>query len=377
MIHLNGRYPGTGRLATSRPISGRGTGEQTFSGKTTVAAPTTPPTPQKPVTKKKSFLRRWALPSFIAVSALGIGAGIHVRNNIPVITSTTLSPTVSGADYQVKTGAEKRDLLWKQVEASAYETLPATDSAGVLAGKTVLEKLDHGVKLLDFSYLGNTFDQAQDVRPSHEKLFHPFGAVAKVKVVPREGHPYTGMFSQPSIGLARLSLAIDEAKYAPGMALKFMVDGKPSVNTIAVPTLDPQESRDFFEKAPTNRFPVTDGVAFRTVNALLTYGGKVGASNELPVDNLAAMGPDGQTVAEAKAPYKLEYRPSGAHFDPKTTVDFRTELGKIPVGTVLYEIWGQEEKDSKEMKHLGDIVTESPFVASQFGDKELNFQHAR
>jgi hypothetical protein len=340
---------------------------------------TTPETdaPIQTPKKVKSNQWKWFKRILLGSSILGLGGvGVHIYQAIPVIRSTALNPNLSGPQYQEKSASEKQTLLWNQIQSSAYKNLPLTNSAGVTAGNGFCEKMDNFVKVFDSSYIKDSFDLGSDVRPPHHKLFHPFGASAKVEIVPKTGHPYTGLFKTGGIGIARLSLAADDKQYAPGIALKFLIDGKPSKNTIAVPNLEPQVSRDFFEQTPSNIFPEPTGNGFKVVNPILIREAKVEATNRLPVSNLSTITPDGKEVSNAHAPQKIEFRPASVHFDPKTTADFREDLAKIPTGSILYEIWGKSEKD-ETFVHLADVKTTSSFVASSFGDQELNFQHPR
>jgi hypothetical protein len=337
-----------------------------------------PEVPPKTTPKNKSKIRKWIFRSLLGASLLGVGAGVYVRNQIPVVRSTEINQALSGPSYTQKSAQEKQELLWSAISQHPYKVLPATNSVGILAGENALEKFNNFVKVLDSGYMSNTFETAEDVRPPRDKIFHPFGAAAKVELVPaKTPHPFTGMFSQPVIGVARLSLAASEAEYAPGIALKLMVDGKPSVSIVAVPNLDPQTSRDFFEQTPTNIFPATDSTAFRVVNSILTRAADVEASNKLPVAHLSRILPHGDDVDNPVAPYQIEFRPAEVHFEPDTTNDFRAELGKIPAGTVIYQLWGRASEDSEDYFHIADVKTASPFVASAFADRELNFQHAR
>jgi hypothetical protein len=354
------------------------TGFQTvkFGAQTATAAPAPEPS-QTPVPSPKRQSRRWFTRLFLGALALGGGAlGYRIHQNISVIQSTQLNETVAAPGYQSQPAVKKQQILWQLVAESPYTVLPRTDSAGVTSGSG-LGKLDSFVKVFDGHYMRDTFDQAADVRPPHAKLFHPFGAVAQVEFVPRPGHPFTGFYSEGGIGLARLSLAASEAEYSPGIALKLLVDGKPSVNVFAIPSLEPQSSRDFFLRTPTNHFPVGDGFVVKQVNGILEREAGVAAANRVRVDHLAAIGPSGQPVTSPNGPDQIEFRPAQVHFDPNTTRDFRMELADIPPGTVIYEVWGRSASTGDSYVPLGSVRTTSPFVASRFGDEELSFQHPR
>src|SRR5258708_13492813 len=106
--------------------------------------------------------------------------------------------------------------------------------------------------MLNRGRLRRAFDVEDRGRPPRIKLFHAFGAVAKVSFEPEPGHPYTGLFATGGPALARLSLALDAGNYSPSAAFKLFVDGKPCEHILLDQALDRQTSRDFFERAPTN-----------------------------------------------------------------------------------------------------------------------------
>ena len=59
----------------------------------------------------------------------------------------------------------------------------------------------------------------------------------------------------------------------------------------------------------------------------------------------------------------------------RRTADVREQLGAIPTGTTVYEMWAKNA-DGTDTK-LGEVKTMSPFVASGFGDHVLYFRHNR
>ncbi len=335
-------------------------------------------TPEKPGPKPTPRKRFRFAKCILAASLIGIGgSGLYIKKQIPVIDPAAAAPqNLQGPSYHAKTAQEKQQLLWDRIQSTRYTQLPALDSAGALSGKG-LQKLNNLVKIFDSTYMRNTFDLAEDVRPAHEKPFHPFGAVAKVQFVPKKAHPFTGMFQNNAIGLARLSLAMDESIYAPGIGLKLLVDGKPSINIEAVPSLDPQDSRDFFLRTPSNILPVANNAVAKLVNFILTREAGVESAIHLPLDHIALMSPEGKPVKQPVAPYQIEFRPAQVHFDPNNKNDFRVNLSQIPTGSVIYEIWGKESPDSTQFFHIADLKTTSPFLMSQSGDQELNFLHPR
>lgn len=281
----------------------------------------------------------------------------------------------------------QQEALWARVAAEPYATLPRVGSAGFQhTFKDTAAALSKG-------HMRRAFDLDQDARPVRTKTFHPFGTVAKAVfeahgagVVARlpEGarpgpHPYTGLFRTGSVGLVRLSLADDEDPYIPGCALKLLVDGAPSANVLAIPSFAGQESRDFFSRSPTNVLPGTKGLGFMGKLSIGLFIRIQRRAVEQPLvlalDRLAAVNRDGTRVEAPRAPFQVELRPAEAHLPADCADDFRTALAaRVPAGTVIYRLFGRDEGE-QAWWYLGDVRTESGFVASAFGDKELHFVH--
>ena len=64
----------------------------------------------------------------------------------------------------------------------------------------------------------------------------------------------------------------------------------------------------------------------------------------------------------------------------RATIPHRTPishdvLAQIPSETPLYRMYGKVSAEAKKV-YIGTIRLESPFVASEFGDHILAFQHA-
>src|SRR5690606_10870954 len=105
---------------------------------------------------------------------------------------------------------------------------------------------------------------------------------------------------------------------------------------------------------------------------------------ELLVNDLAAIGTDGEKVAKVVSPRQIFFVPNPELVFSSEPHDVREDFFKIPVGTSIYKIYAlsdkfrsfdyseyddQKAKDFlKESELIGDIVTTSEFVASQFGD---------
>lgn len=230
--------------------------------------------------------------------------------------------------------------------------------------------------------LNNAFteNEGDEVTEGRVKIFHPFGSVAKVELNVTAGE-YTGMLAkgQSVLGVARLSLG-GPGDYLPGMALKLLIDGKPSVNTHTVFSLDGQgENQNFFANAFSHKIPAPTGLATLALAQLF----KLVKSDpfSLPIEHFASITPTGDVVSEADvmAPDHLIFQPTAnarGLIEEDSTLDFRAELRKIPSGTVLWTVQAvRSEGDAPQ--EIGTLKTTSELIASDRGDRQLFFKHVK
>ena len=98
----------------------------------------------------------------------------------------------------------------------------------------------------------------------------------------------------------------------------------------------------------------------------------------LPLYQAAAVTSDGVAVAKPVTPYQIEFEPTKeavALYTPYADQDPRRALSHIPVGTAIYSIRLREAEGAELGPAIGHVVTASKFVASDYGDKHLFFQH--
>ena len=50
-------------------------------------------------------------------------------------------------------------------------------------------------------------------------------------------------------------------------------------------------------------------------------------------------------------------------------------MSKVTPGTMLYEVWAKESPRTAEKVLIGKVTTKSELISSEYGDKELFFQH--
>ena len=161
--------------------------------------------------------------------------------------------------YDSFSAKEKRAILWENSIKNDYDLdhLDTSKTSFLEKGKLFLK-----------SYLLPAFNHTSDELPEGRKrLIHEFGSVAKVKWIPSDHSPFTGLFSTGGLGLIRVSLATLGDPYIPGLALKILIDGAPSVNFHVMYSLDGQGSnRNFFFNTFSNVIPSPTGIlAFAAV----------------------------------------------------------------------------------------------------------------
>jgi hypothetical protein len=304
------------------------------------------------------------------------------------------------AGYEASTAAQKQTTLWELLASTEYARTCRPSSGTFLQAV----KSTNSIPKLPL-----TFEHSSDQLPTgRAKMLHPFGAVARFELVTDENAPrYTGLLAPGSkvYGIARFSLAGDAKLigFTPGMALKFLVDGKPSLNVMAMDSLMGQDrDRNFFRHLFANgvgdphvgvpfwdllNWAKADALAFASNTifaASMAQGPDAPNPNHLRVDHLAAWKPDGKPVprAERDYPYDLLFEPAPAlqrkwdnNFLYRYVSDYRDVLGEIvSPGDVLYTVYGAKRGEPTP-RRIGVIRATSRFVASKWGDFRLFFRH--
>jgi len=284
---------------------------------------------------------------------------------------------LAGASYEKLAAEEKSTALWKAASAQPYEKLPELNSAGLLGGGLIGAVRSIG-ELFRFKRLKQTFDQGSDVRDPRSKLFHPFGAAAMVDIEPVAGNTVyrgfttagpvpSGLLAQATSGMVRLSLATPEKiGFTPGMALKLLQDGQPSRNLVAIHSLAGEPTHNFFSPTLSTTIAPPTSIPARAIAWLTSF-----VANPF----VRKVAPEVMTLS-GTAPARLDFVPTSAVAHLATgKIDFRSELSAVPVGTPLYDVYSVDAAGTKVL--VAHVKTTTPFVASQFADQTLNFQHNR
>jgi hypothetical protein len=272
-------------------------------------------------------------------------------------------------DYQSRYAREKQDLLWQNTLDAEYVTLPP------YVDKSWNFILSHIGALFR---LNETFEYVSDEMPKHKaKLTHNYGVLAHMRFVPVGNSPFTGIYGFGGIGVIRLSMTADPSTgYIQAMALKFLVDGAPSVNLHLMNNLDGQgDNWNFFAGPFSNKLPHATS---KPVVILEKIFEKVkNPANELPVEHLAKIDTEGTVYKIYSAPEQLFFEPDESlryAIDPKSREDFRETLKAVVAEGELGQLYGMV---GEQRVLLGSIYVESELIASQYADEVLFFQHNR
>ena len=273
--------------------------------------------------------------------------------------------------YNLKAN-NKMDLLWDKINQN--NTPLGFYSTSALAG-------------IFFEDMKTSFDIVGDELPAgRKKLIHTVGRVAKTEFISTKDHPYTGIFEGCSNVLLRASVAkaTDPSKntaegalanFTPGFGIKFLRDGFPSANLIAMYGVDGQNSWNFFKNDFSNHIPAATGGAVKAL-ALKFSSGTPYVQN-IGLKDLALINCKGEIRTKARYPFKLIFRP---HKDLKTShpdnykIDYMDQLKNVKIGINIYDVYAIDQPNSTE-KLIGSIKTTSNFMSSYWGDESLFFRH--
>lgn len=293
------------------------------------------------------------------------------------VASLVLSPVIPHSvalpkAYQLLSAEAKQEVLWNQhVLPSRYKKLPSYLS---FDPKQIIGSA------VGFADLRTVFTRDSDVMPfGRRKMIHSFGSVAPVEFIGDPTSRFTGLFRENKVpGLARISLAAPPlvAGNIPGMGLKLFVDGKPSANIIVMNSVNGQGANtNPFAKSFSNIIPSPEGVLL-TLGAL-RFMGAVKDPTELSLKQVAQFEKSGAEVASPVTPYQVVFVPTkiaAISVAEHSKKDFRQDLAMIQAGTPLYDVYAKASPGSP-LEKVGSLKTTGPFVASEFGDAHLFFQH--
>lgn len=273
--------------------------------------------------------------------------------------------------------SEKQQQIWQKIQESQYEQLPP------------LPKID--LVSLFITSLSKKMDSLRDeAPPGWKKAIHARGIVAKIKFVASANTPFTGLFRGVDYGLLRASITGDPSKrnFAPGLAIKFLIDSQPSANFSALVSLVGQgQNYNFLAHEFSNIVPVVNEVGPKLIN--LIFRRVTRYPTKLYLENLAQFDRRGERETKPYYPRQIYLVPNPQLQFPETPPhDFRSDLATIAAETLLFSVYGVDPakiSDSEigepeyrsQAEIIGQIETTSNFIASSYGDSQLFFRHQR
>jgi hypothetical protein len=281
----------------------------------------------------------------------------------------------SDPEFDALAASQKQQLLFEETLATEYKDLPQWTGREPLA---MFALSLNPIRSMVRKFFNVTLDHSSDVMPEgRKKGIHTYGSTAAIEFVADGESPFTGLYQGKTPGLIRLSLATkpSESAIVPGAAVKFFVDGKPSINIVAMNSLEGQASHNFFTQNFSTFIAPPRGGALKVLAAAF----RTATKDPTKVDSsaLAATSQDGSLVRQAVAPEQLVLVPNREQlvFDA-TPHEVREDFATLAPGTRLYEVFGIAAGSTAPV-YIGHIDSSSRFVASQFGDERLFFRHLR
>lgn len=340
-------------------------------------------------TFENNFPKTSSVSSSDRIYCVCYGESIYMRIQVLVITLFCLSlgacksEAALDASYERMEACEKQEQLWQEVEASEYKELPTFSNLGIIQ-----------FLAMSFQELKLKTDYKSDIAPKGwKKYLHRKGAMAKVKIVPVGKKKFTGIFEGADCALLRLSLTYNPKggkPVAPGLALKVLRSRVPSANVSALYRLDGQDKDfNFFKNPLSNIVPVGDSIGTKMVNKL--FKRVTSYPEELRLEDMARVDSEGITEEKVRAPRQIFFVPNPKLAQSSDEHDVRLDFLKIPVGTSIYKIYALADtpkgfdyeqysdvdiaKFVAKSELVGEIISTSKFLASEFGDEGIFFRH--
>lgn len=164
-----------------------------------------------------------------------------------------------------------------------------------------------------------------------------------------------------------------------GLALKFLVDGRASVDTVALYDAHGQgNNTNYFYR----KFQTTMASAKNLITSVIekTRNQFEYPARSIPVRDLTKFTPDGKVVADFVYPYMLEFRPHARVANlmaDDSKMETRAELQQKLTPGPIFDVYAASALDDPNAFHIGQVVLKSEVVPSEFGDKKLCFKHQR
>ena len=282
----------------------------------------------------------------------------------------------SGPDYYNRLKRDQKlQWLWAQIEATKYHRLPTYENFG----DNTIEDL---VGYLPSQLLGAFTNNSDVLVLGRQKIIHKMGSTALVEFLPAS-KKYL-----PFKGIIRLSNAVNpEQAVYPSFSLKIPLDHSVrSINMNFGKSFDGQmfqnnfngvKNFNFFNHHPS--YPFSNEIPNTTYSKLgktfkWIFDRAHPHPNYIPISDLSKVMKDNQ-----QAPRRLVFiapEPIRDLMTPHRNQDVRPIFSSIPAGTVIFKVY-ESRGLSDPGTFIGDLVTQTQFLASAFGDKNLYFRHEK
>ncbi len=267
-------------------------------------------------------------------------------------------------NYQSLKATKKQELLWENISQAPYLVLPQIGSAlflQFLGSPSILT-------------LNTTLDRESDELPlGRLKFIHTLGSCATFRFEPK-ANEYSGVFKSGAQGILRMGWAAtpELMGYIPGVSLKFLIDGKPSVNVVTGFSLDGQgDDSNFFSNELSNRLPEPQNPLIQILLGVFKLASR--SPLYLPLDHLAERESSGKLADEVIYPDEMILAsPLKKKFSQLEEQDLRLKFQNLKNGQVLFNVYGQTDG---QRQAIGKIVLTSPVVDSLYCDQKLFFRH--
>ena len=268
--------------------------------------------------------------------------------------------------YEDMPAQRKLDLLWQRIQETEYNRPnPIHYNYGTIA-----------IGAANPHHLQGAITNSSDFfKKKRKKVTHARGSVASVEFIPSPNSPYSGIWQTGAIGLVRLSHTLPFIN-TPSVALKFFIDGHPSVNILTMGTLDPVVENNFFAIPATNKLADPKFIPFKILpaifkQALILANSKHLDPLHLPLDHIGQKDQFGTEVDNPASPFQI-WLESDIHLD-QSLKDYRESLSEISPDKLLFKVFAKA--NGKPKLQIGEIRLTSRFIASKFGDERLFFKH--
>lgn len=161
----------------------------------------------------------------------------------------------------------------------------------------------------------------------------------------------------------------------PGLAVKFLIDGHPSLNFMSMYSLDGQKGYNFFKNDFSNFLEPPQNPLLKTLASVFSLVSI--DPTKIDVSFLASRRTNGELVPSEQrvAPYQIFLLPNREELNfADAEHEVRDDFATIAPGTRLYTVYALL-KGSNQRVEMGTIETKDRFVASSFGDSRLFFRH--